>query len=447
MPLLLVGINHRTAGLEIRERFALSRERGEEMLTGLAQYVPYAAVLPTCNRTEVYVTAHNTAVGAQHLQRFMADWSGIPAGEIGGYLYTLEQWDAVRHLFHVAAGLESMVQVEEQILGQVRSAMEAADGRGALDAVLRACFRRALRAGRRVRSETGISRNAVSVSSVAVRLARDAFGGLQGLRVLVISAGEAGKLATRSLVAQGVGRLQVTSRSFERAKALAERMGGEPLPWRDLDRALATTDLVITATGATERVLDTDRVARTAGGRPLVMIDLGVPRDIDPDAGDLPGVHLYNLDDVQRYAQTNLQLRALEVEKAEALLSAEVGRFQEWWEQREIVPTIAALRDQADGIREEELRRTLSRLPELTDAERARIEAMTKAIVKKILHRPLTHMKERRDGDGAVEAVRELFGLHHTNHRQPAVAKPRRDHVAQAPPPAAPTSAGVEAGR
>lgn len=410
MPLLLVGVNHRTASLEVRERFALSRAQGEAMLDRLAEYVPHAAVLPTCNRTELYVTAHNTAVGAQHLQRFMADWSGIAAAEIGGMLYTHEQWDAVRHLFRVAAGLDSMVLGEEQILGQVRGAMEAAEARGVLDPVLRACFRRALRAGRKARTETGINRNAVSISSVAVRLARAEFGDLKGLRVLVISAGEAGKLATRSLVGQGVGRLLVTSRNYERARAVAQRMGGSPLPWADLDAALAQADLVITATGADQRVLDRDRLGAATLGRRVVIMDLAVPRDVDPRAAKVPGVTLYNLDDVQGFAEKNLQLRAQEVQKAEGLLSAEVDRFQEWWEQQEVVPTIAALRNRAEAIRRDEVRRTLSRL-ELTEAERARVEAMSKAIVKKLLHRPLVYMKERRDGDGTIEAVRALFGL------------------------------------
>lgn len=410
MPLLLVGVNHRTAALEVRERFALSREQGEEMLDRLAEYVPHAAVLPTCNRTELYVTAHNTAVGAQHLQRFLADWSGISAGDIGPLLYTHEQWDAVRHLFRVAAGLDSMVLGEEQILGQVRGAMEAAEGRGVLDPVLRACFRRALRAGRKVRSETGISRNAVSISSIAVRLAREQFGDLKGVRVLVISAGEAGKLATRSLVAQGVGRLLVTSRNYERAKAVAQRMGGEPLLWTDLDAALAETDLLITATGATERILGRDRVAVAASGRRLMIVDLAVPRDVDPEVGELPGVTLYNLDDVQSFAEKNLDLRAQEVEKAEGLLFEEVDRFQQWWEQQEVVPAIAALRSHAEAIRDQEVRRTLGRL-DLTDTERTRIEAMSKAIVKKLLHKPLVYMKERRDEDGTVDTVRALFGL------------------------------------
>lgn len=410
MPLLLVGVNHRTAALEVRERFALSREQGEQMLDRLAEYVPHAAVLPTCNRTELYVTAHNTTVGAQHLQRFMADWSGISAGDIAPLLYTYEQWDAVRHLFRVAAGLDSMVLGEEQILGQVRGAMEAAEGRSVLDPVLRACFQRALRTGRKVRSETGISRNAVSISSVAVRLARVHFGDLKGVRVLVISAGEVGKLATRSLVAQGVDRLLVTSRNHERAKVVAQRMGGNPLPWTDLDAALAETDLVITATGATERILERDRIATAAAHRRLMIVDLALPRDVDPEVGKLPGVMLYNLDDVQGFAEKNLDLRVQEVEIAEGLLFDEMDRFQKWWEQQEVVPAIAALRSHAEAIRDEEVRRTLGRL-DLTDTERARIEAMSKAIVKKLLHKPLVYMKERRDGNGTAETVRALFGL------------------------------------
>jgi len=225
------------------------------------------------------------------------------------------------------------------------------------------------------------------------------------------SAGEAGKLASRSLVAQGVRHLMVANRSFARAETLAERMGGKPLPWEALDSALGQVDLVITATGASERVLSKDRIqAAVRGGRQLLLIDLAVPRDVDPEVADLPGVTLFNMDDIQRYAQGNLELRALETEKAEAILTTEVGKFQDWWAEQEVVPTVAALRNQAEAIRAEEVRRTLARM-DLTEAERERIEAMSRAIVKKLLHRPLVYMKERRDSEVTVDAVRALFGL------------------------------------
>ena len=414
MPLLLVGVNHNTAPVAIRERFALSADDGARMLEGLVQYIPYGVFVTDSAPTEIYTTVHNFDVAASHLHRFLADWTKLPIEEITRYLYTKKQWEAVRHLFRVAAGLDSMIIGEEQILGQVRSALNLAQQQEAVDLVLAAGFRQAVRTGRRIRTETGISRNAISVSSVAVQLAKRYFGGLGKLRVLVISAGEAGKLATNTLSGQGVSELRVVNRSFERALALAQRVGGEALPFERLDAALAEADLVITATGAADHVLSQERVAAAMVSRqerPMLVIDIAVPRDVEPAVGAVPGVQLYNIDHVQAFAERNMALRSQEASKAEAIIDAEVAKFHHWWRTQEVVPTISALRHRAETIRAGEVAKTLRRMPGLTEQEMARVEAMTKAIVSKMLHEPFMYLKERRDDEISIETVRALFGL------------------------------------
>ncbi len=414
MPMLLVGVNHKTAPLAIRERFALSDEQGDRLLERLVEYIPHGVVLATCNRTEIYTTVHNAQVAESHLQRFLADWTGIPMERLAEYLYTHEQWSSLDHLFRVACGLDSMILGEEQILGQVRSAMERSEARGALDSVLGAAFRQAVRTGRKVRSQTAISRNAVSVSSVAVQLAKSVFGDLAPLNVLVISAGEAGKIATNTLMGQGVRQLHVTNRNRSRAEALAQRVNGSALPFEQIDAGLEASDFIITSTGAADHILTLDRVEQAMAWRPqrpLLIVDIAVPRDVEPAVASIPGVSLYNIDDVQAFAERNLALRAQEVEKAEAIVAAEVGKYQAWWRSQEVVPTIAALRHRAEVIREDEVLKTLRRMPDLSPQEHERITAMSKAIVSKLLHDPLVYLKERRNGSPSLEAVRELFGL------------------------------------
>lgn len=427
MPLLLIGLNHNTSPLDTRERFALSSEQGERMLERIVGYARHAVVLATCNRTEIYTTGHNPEVGIQHLQRFLSDWGGIPLDELSPHLYRHTHWSALHHLFRVASGLDSMILGEEQILGQVRTAVDQAQAQGALDDVLETAFQHALRAGRRARAETGISRNAVSVSSVAVRLAREQFDGLQDVRVLVVSAGEAGKLATRTLAGQGVRHLFVTSRSYRKAQELAAAMGGQALPFDQLGDALVDVDFVISATGSQEHILtrrQMEPVVRQRDGRPLLLVDIAVPRDVDPAVAELPGVRLYNIDDVQRFAEKNVQLRTQEVAAAEAIVDHELTKFRRWWRIRQVAPTITALVERAEDIRAAEVSRTLGRLTALGENERTRVEAMSRAIVSKLLHGPLMYLKEERADGLAIEAetVRALFGLNTTNGARPAEA-------------------------
>lgn len=413
MVVLLVGISHHTAPVEVRERFALSSDDGDRMLRSLLEYVPHGAVLATCNRTEIYTTVRNAEVGTSHLRRFLSTWSGMPLDDVSGHLYSASHDKAARHLFRVAAGLDSMILGEEQILGQVRDAMQLAQVHNSLDPALYTLFRHALRSGKAARTRTAISRKAVSVSAAAVSLARDFFGSLAACHVLVISAGEAGKLTARSLADSGAASLTVTSRTYDRAAALAASLGGRAAPFEDLLKTLAQADIVVSSTSAPGYVLGPAAVRAAQAerqGRPLLLVDIAVPRDIDPAVAAVPGVVLKNLDDLQRLADANLDGRRQEVAKVEALVNHEVQLFVNWWSRRDVIPTVAALRNRADAIRKAELERTLGRL-NLTDAERARIDAMTNAIVKKILHQPLTYLKANPDEQGYVEAVRALFAL------------------------------------
>lgn len=413
MVVLLAGISHHTAPVDVRERFALGSDEGDRMLRSLVEYVPHGAVLATCNRTEIYTTVRNAEIGALHLQRFLSDWSHMPPEEVVPYLYSASHDKAARHLFRVAAGLDSMILGEEQILGQVRDAMQVAQAQNSLDPALYTLFRHALRAGKAARTQTAIARNATSVSAAAVALAREVLGDLSSCRVLVISAGEAGKLAVRSLVDSGVAEITVTNRSYRRAAALAAQLGGQVAPFEHLRQSLALSDIVVSSTGAPGYVLTLADVSATLGqrgGRPLLLVDIAVPRDIDPAAGDLPGVILRNIDDLQRLADANLDGRRQEIDKVESIVDHEVQRFVDWWTRRDVIPTVAALRNRAEDIRRTEVERTLARLT-LSDVERARIDAMTSAIVKKLLHHPLTYLKANPDEQGYVEALRTLFGL------------------------------------
>ena len=382
------------------------------MLQSLIPYVHRAVVLATCNRTEIYTNVHNTDVAVEHMHRFLGEWSKLEEPELDSYLYTKAGWDAVRHLFRVNAGLDSMILGEEQILGQVRTAVRQAEQMQALDKTIATAFQYAQRTGRRVRVETAISRHAVSVSSVAVQLAKATFGSLDSLKALVISAGEAGKLASRSLVGQGVRDLLVTNRNYKRAEQLAEMMGGQAFPFQKLGEALSCADFVVSSTGSSHHVLTKVQLGEAMvrrAGRQLLLIDIAVPRDIDPEAAGIPGVRLFNLDDVQAFAQQNMDLRAQEVTQAEAIVEAEVQKFRYWWRTQEVIPTLTDLLVMAEDVRSQELQKTFKRLS-LPEEDQDKIELMTKAIVKKLLHAPLTYLKEQ--GNGAEsEALRTIFAL------------------------------------
>ena len=414
--IVVVGLNHETAPLAVREALAFPKERLPEALArardeaGLGE----AMILSTCNRVEIYGRSVEPAVDS--VAAFLARFHARTEEEVAPHLYRLEGEAAVRHAFRVAASLDSMVLGEPQILGQVKEAYDLAERAGALGSVLNALKNRSIAAARRARTETAIGHNAVSVSHVAVELARKIFGDLRERSVLLVGAGKMSELAARQMVQGGARATVLGGRTFERAEQLAASLGGRAAPLESLRFELGRADVVISGTGAPGIVVQREDVeAAQVGrrGRPLFLIDIAVPRDIAPDAGRVAGVFLYDLDDVKKVAEANLRERRKEASAAEAILDHEVREFLEWRRSLEVVPLLVELRRRADEIRKAEVEKARRRLGPLTPEQESAIEAATTAIVNKLLHGPTVHLK-RLAGNGQAEHVgliRKLFGL------------------------------------
>lgn len=409
-----VGINHNTSPVEEREKLAFTSAELAEALESLQASLNGAVIVSTCNRTELYTTVEE-GQGAGLIARLNALKGANVAAE---HFYQLGHRDAVQHLYRVASGVDSMVLGESQILGQVREAMAAATDAGTLNGVLSHLFHTAMAVGKRARHETQIGRHAVSVSSAAVMLARKSLGELENKIVLVISAGSMGKLAAKALAQQSgaSGRILVANRTRERAADLAEQLGPntEALDLDHLRDALAVSDIVISGTSAEDFILGPDDVRDVMAsriGRELLFIDIAVPRDIDPAVREVPGVHLFDIDDIEAVTQDGWNGRQAEVTKVEAIIDEEVAAFEAWWDSLDVVPVITALVERAEAIRAGELERTLKSLPGLDEATRERIEAMTEAIVKKMLDRPIARLKNGADKGLYMQALEDLFDV------------------------------------
>ncbi|MBI4180717.1 MAG: glutamyl-tRNA reductase, partial [Chloroflexi bacterium] len=390
MHFSLVGINHQTAPIALREKTAVSSDRLDESLMLLRRYVPHGVILSTCNRIEIYAMDNNPAEEASI--NFLTAMTGISFANLLPHIYLRKNETAVEHLFSVAAGLDSMIIGEFEVLGQVGHALEIAEKAGMVNLALRHVFQSAIRTGRRVREETGISKNALSVSSVAVDLAARVVGALEDCKVMVIGAGEAGSLVAKTIKERGVARIVVASRTQERATTLAETLGGIPISLDNLVAELSTVNIVITCSGAPQRILDIRHVEEAMNQRPelpLVIIDIAVPRDVEPTVKQTKNVFLYNIDDLTEVAKSNHQQREGEVEKAREIATDEVTKFISWWQALEVRPVVSALMEKAEEIRNDQLNKTLKKLPPLSDEERDNLEAMTKSIVTKILNDPI----------------------------------------------------------
>ena len=412
MHVSVTGISHHETPISLRELYAFGRDELGEALSRLPDVIDGGAILSTCNRTELYLTTstptdRDDAVAALARSRNEQTPEGL-------VFYHYEGDKAVRHLFRVAAGIESLVVGESEILGQVRESFSASTAAGRSNPVLARLFHSALRAGRRVRSETEIGAHGLSVSAIAVSLSRGALGSLAHKTVLVVGAGEAGQRAAAALVQSGAARLLVTTRTFSRAEEIAGELNGLALPFEQLPSAIAEADVVISATAAPEAVISAADAAIAMASRPqrpLVMVDIAVPRDVEPAARQVPGVHLYDIDDLQALAERNRDVRLGEVTAAEAIIEDETQRFLSWLSGRDVQPAIAALNRRAESIRRAELDRTLAQLgKDLSDADRQRIEAMSRALVKRLLHSPVTRLRE--GSESHLDAVRDLFDLY-----------------------------------
>ena len=409
MSLLLIGLSHHVAPVELRERVALPGARAAEIAAGLVVDAGEAVCLSTCNRTELYLATESPEDAGQRALGALCEVSGLDGELLRPVLYRLDDEAAALHLFRVAAGLDSMVPGEGEILGQVRSAYESGETGPLLDRL----FRQALHAGKKVRSETAIGENPASVSSAAAALAEQVFGDLSGCRVLLVGAGKIGELSARSLVSRGAEISLVANRSLERAGELARRFGGEPLPLERVGDELARADVVLSSTGSPGFILsrsDVERVLARRKGRPLFLIDIAVPRDLDPDIHQLEGCYLYDIDDLESVVADSLAGRRQEAARAEAIVAQEADRFAAWQASRDVVPAIASLRARAEEIRAAELDRAKG----LSERERRAADSITARVLDKLLHVPTVRLKEAAAGsDGAVyaDAVRHLFDL------------------------------------
>ena len=418
VKLFAIGLNHRTAPIELRERVDFARNGLEAALAGLAarNAAREMAVLSTCNRAEVYAVA-DTDDAVDHVARYFGEYHGVAPADLQSHLYVHRGADAARHLFRVAAGLDSLVVGEPQILGQVKSAYTVASEQHYTGTVLNRLFHLAFSAGKRVRSETGLGEGAVSVSYAAISLARKIFGDLSRLQVLIVGSGEMGKLTGMHLQSQGVKGITIVSRTRSTADRLAAQIGASACDWAELDRALTQADIVVSATGAPTTVLtkdDIQRVMKTRRDRPLFIIDIAVPRDVEPSAGTLEQVFLYNVDDLQGIVQNNLEKRTGELSRADAIVSSEAAKFAAWLQSREIIPTVVALRDRFESIRRAELNRLQPKLTALPPEAQAQVDHITKLIVEKLLLTPTEQLKAVSDDSLAAtysDALNRLFSL------------------------------------
>ena len=417
MHVVLVGTSHHRAPVELRERLAFGSRLGGELVSLLAGGDGEAVALSTCNRACLYLAHADRDAARERAVAAFGELAGLTAEELEPALYVKEDAEAAQHLFRVAAGLDSLIPGEAQILGQVRTAWEAAAEEGATSVVLNRLFRQALHVGKRVRTETGIGENPASVSSAAAELAARVFGDLGGKRVLVIGAGKMGELTVLNLVLRGAERPVVANRSLEGAERLAERFGGRAVGLDALDHELERADVVVASTGAEGLVLTADRVAhalRRRRGRSMFFIDIAVPRDLDPAINDLDGCYLYDIDDLERVVKESVAGRREEAVRAEEIVAEETEKFRAWQLALDVVPAIALLRAFAEDVRAGELDRARGWLASLSESERKAVESLTSQIVNKLLHPPTVRMKQAAaaaDGVVYAETVRRLFGL------------------------------------
>ncbi len=418
MSIVVIGVNHRTGPLALLERVAISAEELPKAVIGLTsrQNIREAVVLATCNRTEVYAVAEKFHGAYADIRDFFAELSGLPADQLHAHLYSQHDEGAIRHLFEVAAGLDSAVLGESEILGQVRNAWELARHEGGAKATLNLLFRHAIEVGKRVRTETAIGRGTASVSHAAVEMATDRLGTLAGKRVLVVGAGDMGEGIAAALVQAGATDISVTNRTLERAAQLAKRVSGRVVPFGKLPTAISRADVLLTCTGSGGVLVDVDTMVagRLGVADPLLVVDIAVPRDVAPDVNELPDVTLLNLDHLRDWADRGLAQRAGETDRVRAIVAEDIEHFLVESTARQAAPLVAQLHEQAESIRTGELDRFANRLAALDDAQLATVDAVTRGIVAKLLHQVSVKLKADAgtpQGERNAAAVRDLFDL------------------------------------
>ncbi len=418
---LVVGLNHRSAPLEVRERLSLSADQLPDALAGMNEFGVPGAIISTCNRSEFYTmepgnpsTQSHWRIGDRRCREFLSDYFDIPLVDVERYLYCHRDEDCIRHLFRVASSLDSMIQGEDQIIGQVRESLYNAMRAETINGPMLQLFQQALRVGRKVRRDTGIGKNALSVSRACVEMARNTLGDLSQLQAMVVGAGDAAGLAAKVLNLSGVKDITVTNRTHERAQELAKTLSGRAVQFEDLPNALTEADLVISCTGSPGYILSSDTVQEAMASRPqrpLFLLDIAVPRDIDPGAAGISNVTLHDVDDLDSVSDAHRLERNGDAAEAEEVVEEETARFLDWCAAQRSLPTVVALRDRAERIRQQEISRTVRRTDmDFTPEQLAALDAMTRAMVKKLLHGPTVYLKGHGNSVDLRQA-REIFQL------------------------------------
>jgi glutamyl-tRNA reductase len=413
--LCMVGVNHDSTPVSVRERLSIPRVQMQEALDSLRRYVTQGVILATCNRTEVYALEEDGCSVTEAVCQFLQDWASISEAELAPYLHHSLNRSAMRHLSETAAGLRSLIVGEYEVLGQVGQALEEAEQAQMVNLPLRNLFQHAIRTGRRVREDTGISKNALSISSVAVDMATRLVGDIHDCRVLLIGAGEAGQLVAKTFSKIGVSKIVVASRTLSSAQELASLLGGTAVAFDNIRTEMEAADILITCTGSPHFVIHHELVTGILGSRPerpLVIVDIAVPRDVEPEVRQIEGVSVYDIDDFTHVSRANRKAREKEIDRATKVVDEELERFIEWWQSLDAKPMVSALMKMAEDIRRQQLKTTLKKLPPLSEEERESLEAMTKAIVNKILHNPVRCLKySGQRGKDFISIVEELFDL------------------------------------
>jgi len=415
MNFQLIGVNHNSAPIEVRERLAIPETQIPDAIRRLVQQpgVDEGLVLSTCNRVELLTSSNQ----GSDLREFLRSYFGVSPDSLNSHIYEFRQREAVRHVFRVASSLDSMVVGEPQILGQVKEAYAIARGMGAIHSALDILLSRAFAVAKRVRTETAIGSSSVSISSVAVQLAEKIFGSLNGTCVYMVGAGKMAELAARRLIASGVGKIFFSNRTHDRALQLAEAFNGQALPFEQLYETADRADIVLTSTGASEflfRREHGERFLARRRNRPMFFIDISVPRNVDPEVNRLDGMFVYDIDDLQAVAAGNTAERKKEAERAEKIVELEVERFASRMKSLAVVPTILSLQEQCETIRQAELDRIRGKLGTITPEQEAAIDGMTRGIVNKLLHTPITTLKSSAAEPEAAtihEIIRRIFNL------------------------------------
>lgn len=419
MSVIVVGLNHRTAPVELRERVAVPSSRMVKALHDLSgrEHLAEVVLLSTCNRTEIYARSTKFHSAVSDVLEFLSEQGSAPPEDFSEHLYTYYDDSAVSHLFGVAAGLDSMILGEDEILGQVRGAWQLAESEGASGQAMARVFRHAIELGKRVRTDTAIGRRALSVSSAAVALAERTMFSLRGRSVLILGAGDVAEGLGRALIAAGVGEVVVANRTHARAVALAERLGGRAVPLGDLQDVLTSVDVLLTATDSTEvhvERADVEAVMDRRGGVPLLIVDVAVPRDVDPGAAQIPGVTLHDVDDLHQLTEAAMDERRREVDTVREIIGEELERFQTDRAAREVAPLVTSLRERAEVVRQSELLRFRTKLGGLDEETRNTVDALTHGIINKLLHEPTVRLKEAAGtarGELYSDALSSLFDI------------------------------------